>query len=103
MYGCHGLFDAVILQSLAFYLAQLNAVTSQLHLSIDTAEVFQLSLFVPAAEVASAIATLPHEHKELVGIIFQRVQIASCHTLAADNQFSCHTSRQQSYGFVDDK
>ena len=40
---------------LAFYLSQLYAETPQFHQRVDTSEIFQLSLFVPAAEVTCTV------------------------------------------------
>ena len=51
------LTDAVLLQHLVLYLSQFYAETTQLHLEVDTSQIFNVALFVPTADVTSMVHT----------------------------------------------
>ena len=67
------LADTLKRQDPVFDFSQLDAEAAQLHLIVDTAEIFHLAILVPAYQVAGAIGALTHEVRKLIGIFFRRM------------------------------
>ena len=106
------LTDAVRLQHLVLYLSQLYAEASQLHLEVNTSQIFYVALFVPTADVASMIhadtasprvVLYKRTVTESLCRTLRQLPVAASHLNASKAQLSCHALRQQSPMRVDDE
>ena len=106
------LADAVNLKGLVLNLAQFDAETAQLDLGVDAAQVFELPVLVPTAEVAGVVhphgtapAVFLYERTidEGLGGAFRQAPIAATHLDAGEAQFTGHALRYQMTGRVHDE
>ena len=84
-----------ILQDAGLNLAHLDAQTTQLHLSVDTANEVDVTIRTPFHQVASAIGFLAHKGDELLCRLLRSVQIATTDTSTSYNQFTNGTLRNK--------
>ncbi|KIH84056.1 hypothetical protein UCMB321_2188 [Pseudomonas batumici] len=79
---------------------QFDTETTDLHLTVVTAEVFQVTVRPPATEVTGAVQQCPFQIAERIGdklrrTQFRPVQITLGHALAADIQLTGHAYRHR--------
>ena len=92
------------IESLALYLAQFDAETAQLHLSVDTSHILYLAVLIPSAEVSRMV----HPYRPSPAIFLHKrtiderscralrqPPIASSHLDAGKAQFASHTLRHE--------
>jgi hypothetical protein len=85
-------FHLGVLEQHAFDLAQVDAVSSDLHLAVRTAQIGDLAVGRPPAEVAGAVepAAVGCEgvHDEAIGGLLREPDIAPCHPGPADTNLA---------------
>ena len=103
LYIHDNLLDAVEGGYLVLYLTKLDAQAAHLHLVVDTPEELHLAIIGPAYKVTGAVSLHAAKFDELLSRQLRTVQVATCHTCAADQQLTGNTAGNKLTLRIDDE